>query len=143
MDPTDAANATSREAIMRVYARWLFGTAAFFNLLVGFNLAFLRYWVETPLLHLDPIAGTNLVLCNLAGALIGSFGYAYARVAADPVKYRPYIHLGVIGKLLAVAGVVWPWMIGAVSWKLPALVGIDLIYAILFLDFLRRTKAAR
>ena len=127
---------------MKIYARWLFGTAAFFNLLVGFNLVVLRYWVQTPLLHLDPISGTNLVLANLAGLLVGSFGYAYARVAADPVKFRPYIHLGAIGKLLALAGVVWPWWIGAVSWTLPALVSVDLIYAILFLDFLRRTKIA-
>jgi len=94
------------------------------------------------LLPLDPIGGTNLVLANLAGLLVASFGYDYARVAGDPVTFRPYIHLGAIGKLLAVAGVVWPWWIGAVSWKLPALVGIDLIYAILFLDFLRRTKVA-
>ena len=127
---------------MKTYARWLFGTAAFFNLLAGCNLVFLRYWVQTPLLPLDPIGGTNLVLANLAGLLVASFGYAYARVAGDPVTFRPYIHLGVIGKLLAVAGVVWPLWIGAVSWKLPALVGIDLIYAILFLDFLRRTKVA-
>jgi hypothetical protein len=126
---------------MRTYARWLFGTAAFFNLLVGLNLVVLRHWVQTPLLPLDLIAGTNLVLANLAGLLVASFGYAYARVAADPVTFRPYIHLGAIGKLLAVAGIVWPWWIGAVSWKLPALVGIDLVYAVLFLDYLRRTKS--
>jgi len=125
---------------MRTYARWLFGTAAFFNLLVGFNLLFLRYWLQTPLLPLDPIGGTNLVLANLAGLLVASFGYGYARVAGDPVKFRPYIHLGAIGKLLAVIGVLWPWWIGAVSWKLPALASIDMIYAVLFLDYLRRTK---
>ena len=63
---------------MRTYARWLFGTAAFFNLLVGFNLLFLRYWLQTPLLPLDPIGGTNLVLANLAGLLVASFGYTLA-----------------------------------------------------------------
>jgi hypothetical protein len=128
---------------MRTYARWLFGTAAVFNLLVAFNLVFLRYWVQTPLLPLDPIAGTNLVLANLAGLLVASFGYAYARVAGDPVTFRPYIHLGAVGKLLAVACTVWPWWIGAVPWTMLAPVGPDLIYALLFLDFLRRTKAAR
>lgn len=127
---------------MKTYARWLFGTAAFFNLLVALDLLLLRHWFPSPLLPLDPIGGTNLVLANLAGVLIGSFGYAYARVAGDPVRYRPYIHLGAAGKLLAVGSTVWPWAIGAVSWKLPALVGLDLIYALLFLDYLRRTKAA-
>jgi len=82
---------------MRTYARWLFGTAAVFNLLV----------------------------------------------AGDPVTFRPYIHLGAVGKLLAVACTVWPWWIGAVPWTMLAPVGPDLIYALLFLDFLRRTKAAR
>jgi hypothetical protein len=125
---------------MKTYARVLFGTAALFNVLVGLNLVLLRYWFQSPALHLDPIGGTNLVLANLAGLLVISFGYAYARVAGDPVKFRPYIHLGAIGKLLAVAGTVWPWWIGAVPWKLPALVGIDLIYAVLFLDYLRRTR---
>ncbi|MGD0866943.1 MAG: hypothetical protein ABSA49_15450 [Rhizomicrobium sp.] len=128
---------------MRTYARWLFGTAAVFNLLVAFNLVFLRYWVQSPSLHLDPIGGTNLVFANLAGVLIGTFGYAYARVAGDPVTFRPYIHLGAVGKLLAVACTVWPWWIGAVPWTMLAPVGPDLIYALLFLDFLRRTKAAR
>ena len=125
---------------MKTYARVLFGTAAVFNLLVGLNLVLLRYWIRSPSLHLDPIAGTNLVLANLAGLLVISFGYAYARVAADPVKFRPYIHLGVIGKLLAVAGTVWPWWIGAVPPSFPAPAIIDLIYALLFLDFLRRTN---
>ena len=117
---------------MKIYARWLFGSAAAFNVLVGLNLVVLRYWVHAPMLPLDPIAGTNLVLANLAGLLVCSFGYAYARVAGDPVKYRPYIHLGAIGKLLAVAGVVLPWWNGGVPWSLPALASIDLIYAALF-----------
>jgi hypothetical protein len=62
---------------------------------------------------LDPIGGTNLVLANLAGVLIGVFGYSYALVASDPVRYRPFISLGAIGKLLAVAAVVEPWLTGA------------------------------
>lgn len=91
---------------------------------------------------LDPIGGTNLVLANLADVLIGVFGYSYALVASDPVRYRPFISLGAIGKLLAVAAVVEPWLTGATPAILPALVGADLIYALLFLDFLRRTRAA-
>jgi hypothetical protein len=125
---------------MKTYARVLFGTAALFNLLVGLNLVLLRYWIHPPGLHLDPIGGTNLVFANLAGLLVISFGYAYARVAGDPVKFRPYIHLGAIGKLLAVAGVAWPWWIGAVPGNMLATVSIDLIYAVLFLDYLRRTQ---
>jgi hypothetical protein len=127
---------------MKSYARWLFGTAAFFNIAVALDLLVLRYWFPSPLLPLDPIHGTNLVLANLAGVLAGSFGYAYARIAGDPVRFRPYIHLGAIGKLLAVASAVWPWAVGAVPWQLPALTSLDLIYALLFFDYLRRTRVS-
>jgi hypothetical protein len=126
---------------MRSYARWLFGTAAVLNIAVGSGLLFLRPWLG-PLLRLDPIGGTNLVLANLAGALVLVFGAAYACAAADPAKYRSYIQLGAIGKPLAVAAVVWPWLAGAVSWTLPALALADVAYALLFCDFLRRSRVS-
>ena len=126
---------------MRAYARWLFGTAAVLNIAVGGGLLFLRPWLG-PLLGFDPTGGTNLVLANLAGALVVAFGGAYACAAADPARYRTYIQLGTIGKLLAVAAVVWPWLAGAVSWTLPAPALADVAYALLFWDFLRRSRVS-
>jgi hypothetical protein len=104
-----------------------------FNLAVGGALLFLSPWLFT-LLKLAPIDATNWVTLNLTGCFVALFGYSFARVAADPVKYRPYIHLAAIGKLLAVAGVIVPWLSGRVPDALPAFIGADLIYAILFLD---------
>jgi hypothetical protein len=78
----------------------------------------------------------------MAATLIGVFGYAYLRAAQDPRRYRPFIELGAIGKLLAVVAVTWPWLRGQVGWQLPALVGGDLVFALLFIDFLRRTQPA-
>jgi hypothetical protein len=124
---------------MRTYARWLFGTAAFFNFAVALYLLFVRHWYTSPLMPLAPTHGSNLVLANLAGALVGAFGYCYARVAGDPVKFRPYIHIGAIGKLLAVACGVVPALMGEVPPALPAAAVIDLVYAVLFFDYLRRT----
>jgi len=124
---------------MKIYAQWLFGTAAFFNLALALDLLFVRRWYASPLMPLDPTHGTNLVLANVAAVLIGSFGYCYARVAGDPARFRPYIHIGAIGKLLAVASAVVPALMHEVSWTLPALTSIDLVYAILFFDYLRRT----
>jgi hypothetical protein len=46
----------------------------------------------------------------LAAALVAVFGYAYLRIAQDPERFRPFIGLGVIGKLLAVGAVMWPWL---------------------------------
>jgi hypothetical protein len=123
---------------MNTCARWLFGMAGLFNIAVGAALVFARTWLM-PMLQLDPITGTNLVFANLTGMFVMLFGYAYLRIAGDPAAYRPYIHLGAAGKLLAVVCVTVPWWMGAVSATLPLLVMADLVFALLFLDFLRRT----
>lgn len=123
---------------MRAYARWLFGSAAALNLSVGVLLLFLRGAVA-PLIALDPITGTNLVLANLTGIFIALFGYAYFLVARDPVRYRPFISFGAIGKLLAVVGATVPWLTGHIPPTIPVLLSADLVYAILFFEYLRRT----
>ena len=124
---------------MTSYARWLFRIAAAFNFAVAAGLLFLRPWL-TPMLKLDPPTGTNLVAVNVAGVMVATFGYAYARVAADPVRHRPYVTLGIVGKVLVVAGTLVPFLTGTIDWRLPALSGADVVFSILFLDFLRRTR---
>jgi len=123
------------------YARKLFGNAAVFNFVVAAALLFLRPWVG-PLVRLDPIAGTNLVFVYLSAMLVGVFGYTYLRIAQDPARFRSFIELGVIGKLLAVGAVTWPWLAGDIGWQLPMLVSGDLVFAFLFIGFLRRTRPA-
>lgn len=125
---------------MKTYARWLFGTSVVFNIAVALGLLVFRYLFPLPFMPLDPIGGTNLVFANFTGLLVGMFGIIYALIAIDPVKFRLYIPLGIAGKLLALVGVVVPWLGGAVPVQLPALGCIDLIYAILFFDYLRRTR---
>lgn len=126
---------------MDTYARKLFLIAAGFNFAVAAALWFLRDQMAA-ILDLDPITGTNVAFIYFAAALIASYGYAYARIAYDPHKYRVYIPLGVIGKLMAVGAVCWPWHLGAVSWRLPMLASGDLVFAVLFVDYLRRTRSA-
>jgi hypothetical protein len=130
-----------RAYAMRAYARWLFGLAAAFNLLIGLALLFLRTLLSS-LLHLGPIAGTNVVLANLTGMFVALFGFAYAMVALDPVEYRPFIPLGAIGKLLAVVCVFIPWFMGVIPGILPSLVVGDFVFAILFLVFMERTRGS-
>ena len=74
---------------MQTYARWLFGTAAAFNILIGLSLVFLRPLLQARL-GIEPAEGANLVR-------------------------------------------------GEVGPQLPALVMGDALYALLFLDFVRRT----
>ena len=126
---------------MDSYARKLFGTAALFNFSVALGLLFLRPQLA-PLIRLDPVAGTNLVFLYVAAFLVATFGYAYLRIAQDPRRFRPFVELGAIGKLLAVAATTWPWLAGEVGWRLPLLAGADLVFAVLFIDFLRRTRPA-
>jgi hypothetical protein len=123
------------------YARWLFGSAAIFNLVVGAALLLLWPWLAL-LLKLDPAEGSNMVLRNLTAGFVALFGYAFALIALNPLKNRPLIPLGAIGKLLAVASVVWPWLMGVISANLPLFIIADLIYAALFLVYLRQTANA-
>ena len=124
---------------MKLSAPWLFGAAAAFNFAVGFALLALRPWAG-PLLHLDPIAGTNLVLVDLTGGFILLFAYGYARIALDPVGWRPLIGLSAIGKAMAAVGVILPWAMGQIPAVLPSLVGGDVVFAGLFVVFLRQGR---
>ncbi len=124
---------------MHAYARWLFGIAAAFNLSMAGGLLFLRPWIA-PILKLDPPSGTNLAAVNITGVLIATFGYAYARVAMDPARFRPYVTLGIVGKLLVVAATLFTFLAGSIDWRLPALAGFDCVFTVLFLDYLRRTR---
>ena len=124
---------------MRRYARWLFGISATTNLAVSCALLIFGSFVARRL-ALDPIVGTNVVLFNFAGAMIGLFGYAYVRVAIDPVRFRPLIHLTAIGKLLAFTSAAMPWLAGITSSRLPALLFADVVFGVLFIDYLRRTR---
>jgi len=125
---------------MSTYARCLFGVAAAANLLVAAAMSLGQRWFVT-VLGLDPIIGTSVVLVDLAAVLIAAFGYGYARIALDPVRYRPLIALGAWGKLAAVATV----LVGALAiphlWRLFALIGGDLVFAALFLHYLSRASA--
>jgi hypothetical protein len=124
---------------MKAYARWLFGLAAAAN----FAVAGLFLFGKGPLVALfglDPIAGTNLLFVNLAAVLIGGFGYGYARIAADPVAFRPLIHLGAAGKLGAVLAAIVAAIEDPHAIRMAALIGGDAVFAALFLDYLRRTR---
>lgn len=124
------------------YARALFGSAGVANLTVAFGLVFLHPLLA-PVLALDPAGGTNLTMLYLAASCIAVFGYTYFRVALDPVAFRPCIHVGALGKLVAVVVSAVPWWRGETSWRFPALISGDLVFALLFLDYLRRTAVER
>lgn len=124
---------------MKTYARWLFGSAAAFNLAVGAMILFGRP-LAGPVLGMEPATGANLVIINLAGVLVALFGAAYAMVATDPIRYRPFIVLSAAGKAAAFVCVLVSWLAGEVPNTMPMLAVGDLVYAVLFLDFVRRSR---
>jgi hypothetical protein len=94
------------------------------------------------ILTLDPITGTNVILVDLAALLIGAFGYGYVRIALDPLRFRPLIGIGAVGKLAAVGLVLFSALANPQLWRLFSLISGDLVFAGLFLDYLRRTPAS-
>jgi|SRR5579871_1958983 len=124
---------------MQTYARWLFGFAAAGNLVVGAALIFAQQ-LFARLLRLNAIDGTNAVLAATAGVLIAGFGYGYLRIALDPGRFRPLIHVGAMGKLAAVATGATFATLDRHALGFLALVSGDALLAALFLDYLRRSR---
>ncbi|MGO9603965.1 MAG: hypothetical protein ACLQAT_11290 [Candidatus Binataceae bacterium] len=124
---------------MKTYARVLFTVAAAFNFAIAGAALFARPAL-LAMLELDPVTGTNVVFVTITAVMIACFGYSYACIAYDAQKYRAYISLGIIGKLLVVGTVCWLWLAGTLSPRLPSLAAGDLIFAALFADYLRRSQ---
>jgi hypothetical protein len=84
-----------------------------------------------------PIDGVWTVMHVGFWFLIGVFGVGYALVGQDPVHNRGILVLGVIGKL----GFVLSWLVEIAVWRgtawlIPGAAG-DLLFALLFLRWLR------
>ncbi|HVN43574.1 MAG TPA: hypothetical protein VMT50_12385 [Steroidobacteraceae bacterium] len=113
--------------------RALFTAAAAFNVLVGVPML-VAYPLVASLLGLE---GPPTVWYHIAAAIVLIYGYAYACVARDPHRYRPYVVLGILGKLSFVAAIYGHWVAGSASGRCALLVTVDLLFAILFFAYLR------
>jgi hypothetical protein len=119
-----------------LYERALFVTAACFNLVVGL-LALCAYPLAARLLALtDP----PTVWLHLVAATVLIFGVAYWLVAKQPQRYRPFVGLGAAGKLAFAAIIYYHWLAGDAPARLAMLVSVDVVFALLFLKYLRRTQ---
>lgn len=120
-------------------ARPLFSIAALFNLVVGIPML-VAYPTVARLLQLE---GPPTVWYHIAAAIVVIFGLAYWSIGRDPVKFRPYVLLGIVGKLAFVAIIYGHWLAGDVSVRLAVLVTGDLIFTLLFIAYLRSSPSAR
>ena len=115
----------------------LFRIGAAFNVLVG--LPMLVAWPTAAALL--GVTTPRSVYTDLVGAIVAMFGWVYWRIAEDPVGSRSYVLLGIVGKLTFVAVIYANWALGRAPAALAALVTADLVFAILFARWLRRTAA--
>ncbi len=122
-------------------ARRLFSTAAWFNWLVGapmlvatgFTASMVGLQVNT----------TAMLFMQITAGVVVAFGISYWMIARDPVRYRPYIPLG-LGLKLFLAGLVeFYWISGQIPWPLPALAAFDLVFAWFFWRYLRANPLVR
>jgi uncharacterized membrane protein (DUF106 family) len=123
------------------YARTLFSTAAGFNILAGLPLlVFTQPVAHLMGLQITPTAG---LFIQISMIVVLVFGWAYWMISRDPVRYRPYVVLGMILKILVVAVVSSHWLAGTISWPLPTLVASDIVFALLFWRYLNSTRSGQ
>lgn len=119
--------------------RGLFLSAAWFNFLAGLPLL-VALGVVAPLMGLQ-INPTAALFIQITAGIIVVFGWAYWMIARDPKRFRPYIVLGIVLKIVVVVVVFGHWIAGNILWLLPALAAVDAIYAVLFWRYYRSSHA--
>lgn len=119
-----------------MYDRWLFGISAGWNLAVAAMLLFRPGVMLARLGIADPAAR---LLAQSFVSSVATWGIAYALIAWDPVRFRDFAWLGVLSKGLFFAIYAVAFGRGRLNRQafLPGL--LDLVLALLFLEFLWRT----
>jgi len=120
-----------------VYYRLLFAVAALWNLGAAATLVFNPDSLLARLSVNDPDAR---LLARSFASSVTAWGIGYALVAFDRKRFRDFAWLGVISKSIFFTVYAAAFFGGRISFAafIPALV--DLAFAILFVEFLRRTS---
>ncbi len=112
----------------------LFVIAALFNWLVGLPMLVAYPWLARVL----ELQGPPTVWFHICAGVVALFGYVYWQIARDPVQFRSYIVLGILGKSMFVVAIYGHWLAGDISGRLALLVTADLVFAMLFGAYLRK-----
>ena len=120
------------------YDRILFAVAAVWNLGAAATLIFNPDFLLAKLSVNDPDAR---LLARSFASSVTAWGIGYALVAFDRKRFRDFAWLGVISKTIFFTVYAGAFFGGRISFPafIPALV--DLVFAILFVEFLRRLTA--
>ncbi len=118
--------------------RRMFVSAAWYNWAVA-GICGLAYQSLFPALGLTPMPDPALYF-HLFLAAVALFGYIYYRISRD-LTQTVLVEIGAIGKFLVFGIVLAYWIAGVASWHMLALGSVDLVYAVLFVGFLRSRNA--
>lgn len=119
--------------------RYLFLSASVFNFAAAVTLLF-AYKPVFSLIGLTPLP-ENPIYLHLFALLAASFGLAYYWVSKDFDRNRNLVQLGVITKIAVFAMPLAYFIAGSISWQLPVITSVDLVYAILFASTLRQNPS--
>lgn len=120
---------------MRIFWSVFFGLAAAYNFAVGIPLA-ISPEVILGVGDQAPVSSPAGTFVPLSGVLIAAFGIIYALVAVQPMRMKPMVWAGVVGKGGVLALSLPPWFRGEVGIDAVALSLGDLAFTIGFLVFL-------
>jgi hypothetical protein len=121
--------------------KYLFQTAAGFNFLVALAMLFGR-GILAQLVQGTPIAGTNLLVNDFAASLVIALGLVFIVIARDPVRYRPFIVVSIIAKLMSVAVAAFFLAVhGAENWQAPSLAVTEFLFMCSFWRYYAATAS--
>jgi hypothetical protein len=124
----------------RRYAARVFGAAAVLNIALGTS-AFLA---PGPTARLMGIAlPESLLFMDLAMWLVLVLGIGYALTALNPERNRDLMLIGGVGKLLVLPLTLAAWRRGEIGVSGVGGGAVDLVFALLFFDVMRRTGLPR
>jgi hypothetical protein len=123
--------------LRQVYDKALFIFAALFNLSTAAVLLIRPEIVLARLAISDPSA--KLLARSLASS-ITAWGVAYALVVVNPRRFREFVRLGAFSKTLFFVIYATAFFKGQISFPTLAPALLDLLLAILFVEYLWRTK---
>lgn len=114
----------------------IFRAAAAYNWFVGIPLLI----APGPMLAMLAVAApAELTFYRLNGLLVAFFGGIYWIIAQAPERYRPFIKLGVAGKVAVFMLFAEAWLSGRVPAAAFGIAVGDLLFGIMFALFLRVT----
>jgi hypothetical protein len=105
-------------------ARWVFGVAAIYGLIVLLPLLFAEPWLVPRPSRPEDYYGF------LGAAIVMQL--LYLAIAGDPLRYRPLMPLGVLSKLSFFATVAVLWWLGRTAAPALAFATVDLLIGVAF-----------